>query len=316
MDIQVRKKLSIIIPVYNEELALPKLLERVTSVLSEIDMTSELIFVDNCSTDRTEEFLIGAASKDSRIKVIRFSRNFGPTVEASIAAGYSHASGDAAIVLYSDLQDPPELIPDFVNLWKAGNDVVFGMQLKRKGEPLWRRMAVRGFYKIFQNFSESPSMDNSGDFKLISRKVINVLNEMPERARFSRGLISWIGFQSVGLPYEREARASGKSKANFFAITRTAFNGLTSFSLKPLRILTGTGFAITGLSILFMSWLVVVALFGQPLPGLTTIACISVLTLGMTMGALGLIGEYVGRIQIEVKQRPLYVIDKTINLGQ
>jgi glycosyltransferase involved in cell wall biosynthesis len=316
MDIQVRQKLSVIIPVYNEETLLPKLLERVAKVLNEIEITSELIFVDNCSIDGTEELLKRAANADSRIKVIRFSRNFGPTVEASIAAGYSHASGDAAIVLYSDLQDPPELIPRFVELWKAGNDVVFGIQLKRKGEPLWRRMAVRVFYRAFQNFSESPSMENSGDFKLVSRKVIDVLNEMPERARFNRGLISWIGFQSIGLPYEREARSSGKSKANFFAITRTAFNGLTSFSLKPLRILTGTGFTITGLSIVFMLWLIVVALFGQPLPGLTTIACISVLTLGMTMGALGLIGEYVGRIQIEVKQRPLYVIDKTINLDR
>lgn len=308
------KLLSVIIPVFNEEENLEELSIRLNLALSAIEHESEIIYVDNCSTDRTEEILTKLARTDQRVKVIRFSRNFGPTVEASLAAGYKHASGDAAIVVYSDLQDPPELIPRFVELWDAGFDVVFGIQSKRQGEPLWRRTSVKLFYKVFEKFSDTPLMENSGDFKLISRKVINELNLLTERARFNRGLISWIGFKSAGLPYERQPRKQGQSKANIFAISRTALTGITAFSLKPLRILTGFGFSITGLSILFMFWLAIAALIGRPQPGLTTLACLSLITLGMTMGALGLIGEYVGRIQIEVKQRPLYVIDKKINL--
>jgi glycosyltransferase involved in cell wall biosynthesis len=315
MKSMAKKMLSVIIPVYNEEENLPELIERLTSVRQGLNLETELIFVDNCSTDTTGEIITKYAANDSSVKYIRFSRNFGPTVEASLAAGYLYSKGDAAIVIYSDLQDPPELIPQFVRNWEAGFDIVYGVQTKRKGEPAWRRAGVRLFYNLFKSISEAPTMQNSGDFKLISRRVIDQLNQLTERARFSRGLISWLGFSSVGVAYEREPRTKGKSNAHLFAIIGTAFTGLTSFSLRPLRILTGVGFATTLFSGITMAWHVIVALVGQPQPGITTLAVLSLLTMGLNMGALGLIGEYVGRIQLEVKQRPLFVVDKSINVN-
>jgi dolichol-phosphate mannosyltransferase len=274
----------------------------------------EIIFVDNCSTDNTRYEIQRCLLSDPRIKYIRFTRNFGPDVEASLDAGYRSSSGDAAIVIYSDLQDPPELIPYFVDKWNQGYDVVYGIQTRRLGERLWRRLAVKYFYKIFKSLSDSPTMTDSGDFKLVSRRVIDQLVDMPERGRFSRGLIAWLGFASIGVPYAREPRLSGKSKARIFSIIRTSLTAITSFSLKPLRILTGFGAIVTLGSLLFIVVLAIGAIFGNPQPGITTLASISLLTLGLTMGALGLIGEYLGRIQIEVKARPLYVIDEKINL--
>lgn len=309
-----RQKLSVLVPVYNEQESIAQVVSECLEATKSANLDVEIVIIDNCSTDKTEKIVHEIATHDPRVKYIRFSRNFGPTVESSLAAGYRYCSGDAAIVIYSDLQDPPELIPEFVNLWRAGNDVVYGVQVQRKGEALWRRIAVKSFYRIMETSTDSPSLPNSGDFRLISRRVIDELNRMPERARFSRGLIAWLGFTSARVPYVRRPRISGKSKANVLAITRTAFTAITSFSLKPLRFLTGFGFLITFASALLMVWLALVALIGHPQPGLTTIACLSLLTLGLNMGALGLIGEYVGRIQLEVKQRPLYVIERTTNL--
>jgi glycosyltransferase involved in cell wall biosynthesis len=307
------KKLSIIVPVFNEEDSIPTLVKRISnSVVGLVEW--EIIFVDNCSTDNTNSVIRGLLLSEPRIKYIRFTRNFGPDVEASLDAGYRNSSGDAAIVIYSDLQDPPELIPDFIDKWNQGFDVVYGIQTRRLGEKAWRRVAVKLFYRIFRSLSDSPTMTDSGDFKLVSRRVIDQLIEMPERGRFSRGLIAWLGFPSIGIPYVREPRHSGKSKARIFSIIRTAFTAITSFSLKPLRILTGFGAIVTLSSLLFIIALAIGAIFGNPQPGITTVASISLLTLGLTMGALGLIGEYLGRIQIEVKGRPLYVIDEKINL--
>jgi dolichol-phosphate mannosyltransferase len=309
-----RKKLSVIVPVFNEENSISSLVNRVMNSLKNLNLDWELIFVDNCSTDNTRNEIQKFLVSEPNIKYIRFSRNFGPDVEASLDAGYRNASGDAAIVIYSDLQDPPELIPEFVDQWNQGFDVVYGVQTTRLGEKAWRRFAVKFFYKVFRSLSDSPTMTDSGDFKLVSRRVIDQLIQMPERGRFSRGLIAWLGFKSIGIPYVREPRHSGKSKARVFSIIRTALTAITSFSLKPLRILTGFGAIVTLCSLFFIVFLALGAIFGNPQPGITTVASISLLTLGLTMGSLGLIGEYLGRIQIEVKGRPLYVIDEKINL--
>ena len=306
-------KLSIVVPVYNEAPSINSVVNRIKVSAEATNLEWEILFVDNCSTDKTKNEILRFAENDKRIKYIRFSRNFGPSVEASIDAGYRHASGDAIMVIYSDLQDPPELIPQFVEKWKSGFDVVYGVQETRTGEQLWRRIAVKNFYKIFKNLSDTPTMTDSGDFKLISRRVLEALIEMPEKARFTRGLISWLGFPSVGIGYDRQPRDTGKSKANFLAISRTAITAVTSFSLKPLRILSGFGIVVTLLSLIFMVALVVGAIFGKPQPGITTLACLALLSLGLNMGALGLIGEYLGRIQQEVKNRPLFVIEEKIN---
>ncbi len=308
------KKLSIIVPIYNEQDSILSLVERISNSLVGLKLEWEIIFVDNCSTDNTNSIIRSLLLSEQRIKYIRFTRNFGPDVEASLDAGYRNSTGDAAIVIYSDLQDPPELIPDFIDKWEQGFDVVYGIQKRRLGEKAWRRLAVKLFYIMFRSLSDSPTMTESGDFKLISRRVINQLVDMPERGRFSRGLIAWLGFPSIGIHYDREPRHSGKSKAPIFSIIRTALSAITSFSLKPLRILTGFGAIVTLGSLVFIIVLALGAIFGNPQPGLTTVASISLLTLGLTMGSLGLIGEYLGRIQIEVKGRPLYVIDQKINL--
>ena len=306
-------KLSVVVPVFNEEPSINSVVSRISAAVESTKLDWEILFVDNCSNDGTKSEIIKFAERDKRIKYIRFSRNFGPNVEASIDAGYKHASGDAAIVIYSDLQDPPELIPNFVDKWQSGFDVVYGVQQSRAGEKLWRRVAVKIFYKIFKSISDSPTMTDSGDFKLISRRVLDLLVQMPEKARFTRGLISWLGFPSIGIDYVRQPRDTGSSKANFLAITRTAITAVTSFSLKPLRILSGFGVVVTLLSLIFLVVLIIGALFGKPQPGITTLACISLLSLGLNMGALGLIGEYLGRIQQEVKNRPLFIVDEKIN---
>ena len=178
------KNLSIIIPVYNEAESIPSLVERVTNSLADLDLTWEIIFVDNCSTDNTRIEIQRRLLMEPRIKYIRFTRNFGPDVEASLDAGYRNSTGDAAMVIYSDLQDPPELIPDFVEKWNQGFDVVYGIQKRRLGEKAWRRFAVKSFYKIFTSLSDSPTMSDSGDFKLVSRRVIDQLVQMPERGRW------------------------------------------------------------------------------------------------------------------------------------
>lgn len=308
------KTLSLIVPYYNEETNLQNVIHRLTKVLESLPLNWEILLIDNCSTDSSFEIASSAAESEKRIKVIRFSRNFGPNVEASMAAGFQKCKGDAAIVVYSDLQDPPEVIPRFVEAWQAGADVVYGVQTSRPGDPKWRNFLVNRFYSSLERISDTPIHPKSGDFKLISRRVINILNEIPEKARFSRGLISWIGFDSAPVYYSREPRASGKSKSNFWAISYTALTGITSFSLKPLRILTALGFGLMFLSILGIIAVSVLWLTSQTLPGLPSVIVLLLLFLGINMGTLGLIGEYLGRIQLEVKSRPLFIVKDEINI--
>lgn len=310
-----RRTLSVIVPFYNEHGNLEETITRLRHVLGEIGIGWELLLIDNRSTDGSFEVAKQAAKSDSRIKVIRFSRNFGPSVEASMAAGFEACTGDAAIVVYSDLQDPPELIPQFVNAWLDGADVAYGVQTARPGDPKWRNALVDVFYRMLERLSDTPIHPHSGDYKLISRRVIDVLNAMPERARFSRGMISWIGFQETPIYYSRMPRTAGKSKSNLWAISHTALTGITSFSLKPLRVLTLVGAIATLVSLIGLGVVLIQWLFGYAVPGLTSIMALMLLMLGLNMGSLGLLGEYLGRIQLEVKSRPLYVIDEQLNLA-
>jgi dolichol-phosphate mannosyltransferase len=241
------------------------------------------------------------------------SRNFGPSVEASISAGLENCSGDAAIILYSDLQDPPEVMVQFIAEWEQGFDVVYGRQIKRKGDPVWRNFLVRSYYRIFAFLSDVDLPSNSGDFRLVNRKVIDALNSIPEKARYFRGLSSWVGFKSLAVDYEREPRLSGKSTANLFAITKTAFTAITSFSVKPLRIITFFGFGSLITSVIFTGILFVNWLFDNSIPGLTSITVLILITSAINLLSLGILGEYVSRIQTEVKNRPVYLIDSKIN---
>jgi glycosyltransferase involved in cell wall biosynthesis len=305
---------SIIVPFFNEEENLPLFFNALKIELEKIAYNWEVLLIDNCSVDLSSNYARDLAKSDKRIKYVRFSRNFGPSVEASINAGYRLCIGDAAIVIYSDLQDPPEMIGEFIEKWNQGFDVVYGLQTARLGEPYWRRFSVRIFYRLLEWSSDTnPIPAHAGDFRLISRKVIDVLNQLPERSRYTRGLIAWVGFKSIGITYKRNPRMNGKSSAHFFSILTTALTAITSFSLKPLRILTGVGICVTFFAMFMSMFYAVAFLFGNPVPGLTTVTLIGLLTLGLNMGALGLIGEYVGRINLEAKQRPLYIIDEQIN---
>lgn len=306
-------KISIIIPLYNEEESLPKLFERLDAVCAELEVETEKILIDNCSDDLSPIICRQKVSEDESYTYIRFSRNFGPSVDASIAAGYALAAGDAAIVLYSDLQDPPEAIPEFVAKWRDGYDVVYGVQKMRHGEPLWRRLLVRIFYRLMARISDVSVPVDAGDFRLISRRVMDVLNNLGETARYTRGLISWIGFRQTSVVYERDPRSGGKSKANLLAIIRTALTAITSFSLGPLRLMTAIGAFVSGFSTIAIIGSIFIAIFGQPLPGMTTLVVLNLFILGLLMLSVGLLGEYIGRIHTESKKRPLYIIDEHLS---
>ena len=306
-------KLSIIVPFYNEEKGLSSFYNRTIKVLESIEYDYELIYVDNCSQDNSVLLVLDQIKVNSKIKYIKMSRNFGPSVEASISAGLENCSGDAAIILYSDLQDPPEVMVQFIKEWEQGFDVVYGRQIKRKGDPVWRNFLVRSYYRIFAFLSDVDLPSNSGDFRLVNRKVIDALNSIPEKARYFRGLSSWVGFKSLAVDYEREPRLSGKSTANLFAITRTAFTAITSFSVKPLRIITFFGFGSLITSVIFTVVLFVNWLFDNSIPGLTSITVLILITSAINLLSLGILGEYVSRIQTEVKNRPVYLIDSKIN---
>lgn len=305
--------LSIVIPVYNEEAALPKLFAKLMELRAQLASNMQVIFVDNCSTDSSRELILEECRVQQDYQYIRFSRNFGPTVEASITAGYRAATGDAIVVLYSDLQDPPELILDFERLWLEGYDVVYGQQTSRNGEPLWRRTSVRIFYRRMEKMAESPVPANAGDFRLISRRVRDALLDMGETARYTRGLVAWVGYRQTAVPYARAPRDSGKSKANFFAVSRTAMTAVTSFSMGPLRMLTAVGAVMSAICFLLILGYAVMWLLGQPLPGLTTVITLILFSAGANFAALGLIGEYIGRITTEVKHRPLYIVAESAN---
>ena len=305
---------SVVVPFFNEEKALPELMRRLDAVAESAEHDFEVILVDNASTDASREIVLDRCRANTSYRYIRFSRNFGPSVEASLSAGYRVASGDAVVVLYSDLQDPPELIPRLIEEWEAGADVVYGQQTARRGEPPWRRLAVRLFYRIMNRMSDSPVQLHAGDFRLISRRVKDVLNDLPETVRFTRALIPWIGFRQVEVPYVRNPRHSGASKANLSAISSTALTALTSFSLKPLQLVSSIGLVIAVFSVLGMVSYGIFFALGRTIPGVATIVILLFFSLGVNMVILGLIGAYVGRIFLEVKRRPLYVVEDTVNV--
>jgi glycosyltransferase involved in cell wall biosynthesis len=312
-EIPIVKKISVISPFFNEEEGLSSFYDRTIKVLEKVKYDYELIYVDNCSVDNSVFVVLDQIKMNSRIKYIKMSRNFGPSVEASICAGLENCIGDAAIILYSDLQDPPEVIEEFVKHWEKGYDVVYGQQSKRKGDPIWRNLLVKSYYKVFAYLSDVKLPDNSGDFRLINRKVIDALNSIPEKSRYFRGLSSWVGFKSKAITYDREPRLSGRSTADLFSLTITAFSAITSFSVKPLRIITFLGFITLIVSsiltlILFINWF-----FSNSIPGLTSITILILVTSAINLFSLGIIGEYISRIQIEVKNRPVYLIDSKIN---
>lgn len=307
-----RPLLGLIIPIYNEEDSIPQLEKEVNEVFATLDCDGEFIVVDNASTDRTRELITDLCNRDKRWKYLRFSRNF--TVEMSITAGYMVSRADAMIVLYSDLQDPPQVIPRFVEKWREGYDVVYGVRTVRPGDPAWRNMLVKLFYRVISRASDVPIPTDTGDFRLVTRPVRDAFLECGESNRYMRGLIAWLGFRQTGIVYERREREKGVSKGPFWLLIVLAMNAITSFSMKPLRL-----FSVFGTFMLFATMIataVYVGLWakGNTVPGLTTINLLLLGSIAVNSLGIGILGEYVGRIYVEAKMRPLFIIQETVNL--
>jgi glycosyltransferase involved in cell wall biosynthesis len=307
-----RKLLTLVMPAMNEEGNLPRAYEEVTRVMADLPYDYEVLFIDNASTDGTGALASALPERDPRWRYVRFSRNF--SVEISIAAGLRFARGDAALVLFSDLQDPVHLIPEFLHKWEEGHDVVYGQVRNRQGDSFWKAWGARLFYRIINALAEVEITPNATDFRLLSRRAIDALNQFDERNRYLRGFAHWIGFKRCAVVYDRLPRTAGKSKAPSFYLLNLAANAITCFSIKPLQLFSLAGaVALVGVFLMTVftlgGWL-----FTYTVPGLTTLYLLMLANLAVILLGFGAIGEYVGRIYIETKRRPLFLIDRAVNL--
>ena len=276
-----------------------------------MDARYELIFVDDGSRDGTRQILTELQLFDPHLRVLLLSRNFGHQI--AVTAGLEVATGAAVVIIDADLQDPPELIPQMVQLWRQGNEVVYGVRLEREGEDRFKLWTAKVFYRLINRLSETEMPLDTGDFRLIDRKVVSVLNAMPERARFLRGMVSWAGFRQVALPYARAARHAGESKYPFRKMVHFATDGIISFSLVPLKLAIWTGFLAIWIAVAGIIVAVVDRLVNKQLPRGWASLFVAVLFMGgVQLISLGILGEYLGRIYTEVKRRPLYVVQERL----
>lgn len=304
-------KLSIVIPFLNEQEVLRCCHARLISILHAMGERYEILFVDDGSTDESIAILIEIMRGSAETKVIRLSRNFGK--EAAMSAGLAHATGDAVIVLDADLQDPPELIPEMVAAWKSGADVVSMRRRFRDGEGWFKRLSAYTFYRILNRLSRPEVPADTGDFRLMSRRVVDILLELPERCRYMKGLYAWVGFPTTTIEYDRAPRAAGKTKWNYLSLFGLAFEGITSFSTKPLRWATIIGAFSALLGGSFGLWIIIkTVMFGDDVPGYPSMISMITLLSGIQLLTIGLLGEYVGKSYIEAKQRPVYIVRDVI----
>ena len=307
----MKPTISIVAPVYNEEDVLPELARRVREVMDETGEDWELVLVDDGSRDRSAQIIQELHEADPRVTGVSFSRNFG--FQIAVTAGLDHARGDAIILTDADLQDPPQVYPRMIARWREGYDVVYGIRTSREGETWFKVMTAKLFYRFIYRITSVDIPLDTGDFRLIDRRVVDAIRRMPERNRFLRGMVPWVGYRQTGIEYERVARFAGESKfSSVRQMLPFAVDAVTSFSYFPLRIATYLGFIIAVISMLAILTVVLVRLFGPdtPLLGQAT-TLVAVLFLGgVQLISLGIIGEYLGRIYDEVKGRPLYLVDK------
>ncbi len=305
------RRLSILVPMYNEAEVIPVFFETINKVLTATDMDYEIICVNDGSRDNTLELLTARAARDPRIKVVSFSRNFGK--EAAMTAAIDFASGDAAIPIDADLQDPPELIHDMLRKWKEGYDVVHARRSSRDTDSLVKRKTASWFYNLFNRLSEVDIPENVGDYRLMSRRVIDVLKSLPEKDRFMKGLYSWPGFKSTMVEFERQLRAGGSTKFNYWKLWNFALSGITSFSTIPIRIGIYLGLFIAGCAFFYGCYIIFWTLvYGIKEPGYPSLMVVVLFLGGVQLFCFGLMGEYIGRIYKEVKNRPLYVVERAI----
>lgn len=308
------RRLCIVVPVYNEAAVLPLLMPRLDAALASIPADIGVLFVDDGSTDATPQELARIANNDARIGVLRLTRNFGK--EAAMTAGLDHAEGDAVVIIDADLQDPPEVIATFWRHFEEGADVVYGVRSSRAGESWLKRLTAATFYRVIDRMSDTPIPRDTGDFRLMSRRAVEALRQVRERHRFMKGLFAWVGFRQVPVKYHRDPRAAGKSKFNFWKLWNFALEGITSFSTVPLRV--ATYFGLLTASVAFVYGAIIVAktlLYGEPVRGYPSLMSVVLFLGGVQLVALGIIGEYLGRMYEETKRRPLYLIGETIRVA-
>jgi glycosyltransferase involved in cell wall biosynthesis len=308
---RVRPELSVIIPVLNEAENIAPLLARLAPILERCAASHEIIFVDDGSTDATLLAIHRANHADSRVGCISFSRNFGK--EVAIAAGLDHAAGRASVILDADLQHPPEMIETFVARWREGYKNVYGQRIDRSDDSRLRRALTQRFYQLFGSVGETSLPEGAGDFRLLDAQAVAALRALRERARFNKGLYAWIGFKSIGVPFDVESRAFGVSKFSYTKLTRFALDGLMSFSTMPLMVWTYVGTAISVLALASAIYFVgETMLHGTKVPGYASLIVSVTFLAGVQLLSLGVLGEYIGRIFAEVKRRPLYLVQERI----
>jgi len=308
----VKRKLTIVVPFLNEEQNLPVLYERLRSVMESQPEELEMLFVDDGSTDGSVPWLAEKTKTDSRVRLLRLSRNFGHQI--AITAGLDHADGDAAVIMDADLQDPPEVIPELLAKWREGYEVVYAVRRSREGESWAKKLLAASFYRLFRALAKVDVPTDAGDFRLVDRKVIDALKQVRELHRFMRGLTSWVGFSQVAVHYDRAARHAGVTKYPVWKSMRLAWDALTSFSASPLRWMTGAGVVVAAAGILHACYLVVSKLKDpeRMVQGWATVVCLILVVGGIQLLCMGLLGQYISRIFEEIKGRPLYFVREEI----
>lgn len=302
---------SIVVPVYNEENTLAEFYARLSKVIQSLDGESEVLFVNDGSDDQSGAILQQLHQKDRRVRILHLSRNFGHQV--AITAGMDAARGRACLIMDADLQDPPEVIPEMVRLWRDGFEVVYGLRKKRPGESRFKLVTASLFYKILGYLAHIEIPQNVGDFRLLDRKVVDALKKLPERNRFVRGLVSWVGFRQTHLLYERDARFAGETKYPFLKMLQLALDGVTSFSATPLKLATWMGLLFSLVSFLLIIWVIGAKLIADRVVlGWASLMVAVLLIGGVQLFTIGILGEYIGRIFDEAKQRPLYLIREKV----
>ena len=299
---------SVVVPIYNEAEVLPTLYQRLTTTMEGVGQPYEIIFINDGSTDETGKLLLDLRAQDSRVKLVSFSRNFGH--QMAITAGLDYSSGDPVIVMDGDLQDPPEVIPQLIAQWRAGNEIVFAVRCARKGEGAFKRITASLFYRTLRRLTTTQIPVDAGDFRLMSRVAVEALKPMRERNRFVRGLVGWIGFRHASITYVRDSRYAGVTKYPLARMIRFALNGVFSFSFLPLQLATYLGFAVSLISFSYLLYAVWLKLSTtEAVLGWASVIVAVLFMGGVQLISLGIIGEYIGRIYEEVKQRPLYLVD-------
>jgi glycosyltransferase involved in cell wall biosynthesis len=301
-------ELSIVVPLHNEESNVDYLFKRLEDVLHQLELSYEIVCVNDGSRDDTLNQLIRHHQRNSSIKVVNLSRNFGK--EVALTAAIDYATGNAIVPIDADLQDPPELIQDLVQQWHQGYDVVYAVRRSRQGESWLKRLTAGAFYRIISRMSRVSIPRDTGDFRLLDRKVVEALKSMPERTRFMKGLFAWVGFKQTAIYYERAPRYKGKTSWNYWKLWNLALDGITSFSLFPLKVWSYVGVIISLLGFLYATFLIIrTVIFGIDVPGYASLMVAVLFVGGIQLITLGIIGEYLGRVYEEVKQRPLYLVN-------